>query len=146
MATDLWTKFKSAVRYGWEAGPKAIVAVALGSFETDFVELLADGNTLNGAPALGTDGVNVEGLKTIDICAIFSAAAQSAEFRFWLYNGVDWCAPEATKTITAPTGISKVYIEPLDLETFQRVYAELVTAPGSGTVQLKSGPYNDETP
>ncbi len=145
MSADLWTKFKSAVRYGWEAGPEALVAVALGSFATDFTELFADSSTLNGSPSLATDGINVEGLGAIDIVAKFSVAAESAECRFWLYDGTSWNAPESTKTITAPSGITNVYIEPLDKESFERLYAELVTAPTSGTVQLKASPYNDES-
>lgn len=145
MSSDLWTKFKSAVRYGYEAGPKAVVAVALGSLEADFTELFAASSTLNGAPSLATDGLSVAGLKTIDLCALFSVAAESATFRFWLYNGVEWCAPETDKAITAQSGTSNVYVEPLDLETFERLYAELVTAPSSGTVQLKASPYNDES-
>lgn len=144
MATDLWNKFKSAVRYGWEDGPAAVIATMRGAAATNFTELLAATLTPNGAPTLATQGINIEGLGTVDLSFVFTVAAESAEFNFWLYNGTAWCCPESSKTVTAPAGVTAVYIEPLDLESFQRIYAELVTAPSSGTVAASVGPFNSE--
>ena len=144
MSADLWSRFKSTIRWGWEDGPKAVIATMRGAAAADFATLLAATDTENGAPDDATDGINIEGLATVDLSFVFSEATESAEFNFWLYNGSEWCCPESTKTVTAPDGVTAVYVEPLDLETFQRIYAELVTAPSSGTVAVKCGPFNDE--
>lgn len=145
MATDLWTKFKGAVRWAGETFGRAAIATIKASPEASLAELLAAASADNGAPGTGDAGISVQGFATVDLGFIFSVTAEAATFRFYLGDGTDWYTPEADKTVTAQTGETNVYIEPLDVESWDRLYARLITPPTSGTVAAKAGPYNDES-
>ncbi|MDZ7703375.1 MAG: hypothetical protein U5L04_02695 [Trueperaceae bacterium] len=145
MATTLWDKFKFAIR--WVRGTTdAAVAVlqAAPANQTPYKLLDAVGSD-NNAPSADTDGVDVEGVGTLQFYWRHATSGQTSEVTLFFYDADPNEASDAdrwfrwgTLSLDADEGIA----DPFDLEGhWTRVYAQLTTAPGD-TVTLKVAPHN----
>jgi hypothetical protein len=135
--TDLWTRFQSAVRWLVE-GSTAGVRTISGSPVAAMVEVVST-SVATAAPAAIDDGIDVRGVRTLDMAAEFEIAGESATVRIYVFNGV-WYAAAEDLTITAQAGETTAFLNPFDCESWQRVYVRIITAPTSGAVTLRACP------
>lgn len=135
--TDLWTRFQSAVRWLVE-GSTAGVRTITGAPVADMVTVVVD-NAPSPAPATAADGIDVRGVRTVDMAAEFEIAGESAVLRIYVFNGA-WYAAAEDVTVTAQAGESRVFLDPFDVESWQRVYVRIITAPTSGALTVRACP------
>lgn len=144
--STLWDRFQQAVEWLDTAatalsGIRTVAGAELGNFD----EIVAATSGATAAPSSSTDGIDVEGRRTVDLAFKFSVAGETATVRVYLYDaaGDAWYSPESDKSLTLQSGESNLYIEPLDVETFDRIDVRIITAPSSGTLQILGSPNNE---
>lgn len=138
--TDLWTRFQGAVRWVGESLGNAAVAVVPASHVTDAVFVVPYASAATAAPALATDGIDIRGIKTVDLGVMFDNEGSSVVIRVYLFNSQGWFAAAEDVTITAPLDELKVYLDPLDVESWQRLAIRIITPPAADGVSIVATP------
>jgi len=136
MATTLWDKFQSAVRYV-RGTTEAAVATILAAPMLSAIKFIDAGSSATAAPSSVTDGVDVEGIRDVDVSYVHSASGASTTVTAWLYNGSAWCAYQSI-ALDQDTGV----VDALNTGSFSRLFLQITTATSSGTVDVYVSPHN----
>lgn len=99
----------------------------------------------NGSPVGQGDavGVSVEGFDDVNIYWVLSDPAASAEVKIWFYDGNVW-VPEANNTQTLDNADGRDVFGSVEIVGgFSRVYAEVTSAPSSGSLTMWVTPHNE---
>ena len=129
MATTLWDKFQSAVRYlvGTEQSGVATYRVS------DSTKSLASlGGTVlvpEGPPTTATDGVDIAGLATVNVIIEFDDFNQTATLLFYYFKGGTWFAGE-TLDVTTGVDIANIALPPIDTEGYDRIFVRVTALSG----------------
>ena len=149
MADTIWDRIKSAVHWLWGDGSgandRAGVRVVPSAPPVQAPHTLVNASAVaTSAPALASAGINIAGIKTINLCGEFGAAGASGELRVWLYANGAWYPPENVKSIAAPSGQTRVYLEPFDAEGWERLHVQFPSAP-TAALTVRAFPFNVES-
>lgn len=138
MATTLWQKFESAVRWARGVTQAGVATMRVAPAALTPHRLLDEVTATGAAPTVVGDGADIEGLATVNLGYVHSVAAQTSEIVIWLWDGEHWLE-HSTQTLDKTAGA----LDALDTEGYPRIAVQLTTAPGSGNVTVKVFPHNE---
>ncbi len=138
--SDLWARFQGAVHWVGENVGNAAIAVIGAAHVTDVVEVLPATSVVTSAPTLPTDGIDIRGVRTIDIGVTFGTVGEGATLRPYLYCSQGWFAAGEDLAIVTQADETTIFLNAFDVESWQRMALRVITAPTTGTVQAVCSP------
>ena len=137
-ATELWTKFQNAIRFARTTVASAVAVIQAAPAIPAAERLLLNAIVATGAaPALASDGTNIEGFRTVNLYAFSSGGALTVTARVWLYTGFRWVGL-TDLALTEASGA----LDALDTEGYQRIALQVTAYTGPGALSVGIFPYN----
>jgi hypothetical protein len=140
MASNLWGKFQSGVRWIYATTLAAIAVIEMAP-PLNVIKHLDAVPAVSSAPVDGDSGVSIEGIRWVDICYRHSDPAGTSGGTIWLYNDVIWAVWDSEVAFDKEAGALNAF----DSGSYSRMAIQITTAPSAGTVDVYINNHNTES-